>query len=82
MLDLLKLQKEQKVDELAQYHTRNLEDLEELKDDLCYYLKLHREAFTGPDGPDLATELATPLEPIEKLTIAYQFMDEAKLRGK
>ena len=53
-----------------------------MEDDLRYYLKLHQEAFTILGGPDSVLELATPLEPKEKLKNAYKFMKEAKIRGQ
>ena len=53
-----------------------------MKDDLVYYLKLHREAFAGPVGSDPVAELETPLDHSEKLIIAYQFLDDAKKRGE
>jgi len=52
-----------------------------MEDYLVYYLKLYQEAFAGPDNPHSGMKFA-PLKPREKLKIAYQFLEEAKLRGE
>ena len=67
-------------DEIASSHEQNLTDFEEVPEDKQYYLQLYAEVFeTDSPGPDTAVKILTVEE---KLAYAYEFMLEAKERGK